>query len=227
MVKVCRICKETKNIDDFPLRKNAKDGHRNECKQCHNDARKRIYLENIEKEKETRKNYYLKNLDKIRIIKKEYYENNKEYFQEKRKKYYIEHQEEIKEHNKKYREEHQKEITAKRKEKRHNNEKYYFEIYLRNKINNYLYRYGKIKKRNNIQEILGCNYDEFKKYIESKFQDGMNWENRGKWHLDHIIPLATAKNYEDLVKLNHYSNFQPLWAIDNLKKGSSIEGGIL
>ena len=48
----------------------------------------------------------------------------------------------------------------------------------------------------------------------------MNWDNAGKWHLDHIIPISSAKNEEDIIKLNHYTNFQPLWAIDNLTKGN-------
>ena len=48
----------------------------------------------------------------------------------------------------------------------------------------------------------------------------MNWENTGKWHLYHTKPLKLAETEEDVIKLNHYTNFQPLWAEDNLKKGS-------
>ena len=46
----------------------------------------------------------------------------------------------------------------------------------------------------------------------------MSWSNHGKWHLDHIIPISSARTKEEAIKLNHYSNFQPLWAIDNLVK---------
>lgn len=77
-------------------------------------------------------------------------------------------------------------------------------------------------KRSKTYEYLGCTYEEFKIYLESKFTEGMNWENQGKWHLDHIYPVSLAKNEEEIIKLNHYSNFQPLWAIDNLKKGNKV-----
>jgi hypothetical protein len=59
---------------------------------------------------------------------------------------------------------------------------------------------------------------EFILHIESKLKNGMSLDNHGKWHLDHIIPLATAKTVEEIIKLNHYTNFQPLWAEENLSK---------
>jgi hypothetical protein len=71
-------------------------------------------------------------------------------------------------------------------------------------------------------DILGCSYDSFVKHIESLFLSGMNWNNRSEWHLDHIIPISSAKSFEDLVDLNHYKNFQPLWAKDNIRKGNKI-----
>ncbi len=56
-------------------------------------------------------------------------------------------------------------------------------------------------------------------FIESLFIDNMSWDNYGEWHLDHKIPVSWAKNEEELYKLNHYSNFQPMWAFDNQSKG--------
>ena len=50
----------------------------------------------------------------------------------------------------------------------------------------------------------------------------MSWENQGKWHIDHITPLSSAKTEEEVYRLCHYTNLQPLWAEDNLKKGSKI-----
>lgn len=69
---------------------------------------------------------------------------------------------------------------------------------------------------------LGCTAEELKIYLESKFQGGMSWENRTLWHIDHIIPLSSfnLNDKEEFKKACHYSNLQPLWAEDNLKKGN-------
>jgi hypothetical protein len=74
------------------------------------------------------------------------------------------------------------------------------------------------------EEILGCSFQDFKNHIESQFKDGMGWLNHGKWHLDHKVPLALAKNVDELIKLNHWTNFQPLWAGDNLNKRDVLLG---
>ena len=67
-------------------------------------------------------------------------------------------------------------------------------------------------------KLLGCSIDEFKKYSESLFKEGMNWENYGKyngsdnygWDIDHVIPISSALNEDDFLRLNHYTNLQPL-----------------
>jgi len=79
-----------------------------------------------------------------------------------------------------------------------------------------------VNKQGRTEEILQCSLEFFLQYIQSKFTEGMTLENHGEWHLDHIVPLATAKSAEDIVRLNHYTNFQPLWAKDNLSKGAKI-----
>lgn len=75
-----------------------------------------------------------------------------------------------------------------------------------------------------MNSIIGCEWNELKSYIEAKFSKDMTWENYGQfgWHLDHIIPLASAKTEDDLYKLNHYTNLQPLWWRDNLLKSDKI-----
>jgi len=58
--------------------------------------------------------------------------------------------------------------------------------------------------------------------LEKKFVGGMSWENYGKWHIDHIIPLSSANNEDEIYKLCYYTNLQPLWSEENLKKGKKI-----
>ena len=68
-----------------------------------------------------------------------------------------------------------------------------------------------LSKNKKTIDILGCDIQFFKNYIENMFVDNMSWENYGKvWDIDHIIPLSTAVTEEDVLKLNHYINLQPL-----------------
>ena len=77
-------------------------------------------------------------------------------------------------------------------------------------------------KNSKTSEMLGSEWLSVRINIENKFTKGMNWDNYGEWHVDHIMPLASAKNEQELMKLCHYTNLQPLWAVDNIKKGSKI-----
>lgn len=80
---------------------------------------------------------------------------------------------------------------------------------------------GFIKSKRTMK-LLGCDLKYFKSYIENLFKPGMTWNNHGRWgwHMDHIIPLDTAKTSTDMEKLCHYKNLQPLWWFDNLSKGN-------
>lgn len=69
---------------------------------------------------------------------------------------------------------------------------------------------------------LGCSIEHLRQWLEFQFQPGMTWDNYGKWHIDHIKPLASfdLTNRNQLKAACHYTNLQPLWAVDNLRKGS-------
>jgi hypothetical protein len=77
-------------------------------------------------------------------------------------------------------------------------------------------------KRSKMQHIIGCDWQHLMDYIQSLFAGGMNWDNRNMWHIDHIIPLSSAKSEEEIIRLNHFTNLQPLWAFDNRRKGNKI-----
>lgn len=112
-----------------------------------------------------------------------------------------------------------------RKERANNDPLYKLEEALRGR----LYAFFKSKKHHknsSSKELLGCDMLTAKKHIERQFLNGMDWSNHGfgdgKWHIDHIIPLASAKTEQDLRQLFHYTNIQPLWHLDNIRKSSKI-----
>ena len=83
-----------------------------------------------------------------------------------------------------------------------------------------------VQKRFRVQTkteiLLGCTIEQLREHLAKQFQEGMSFDNHGKWHIDHIVPLASAKTEQDVIKLSHYTNLQPLWAEDNLKKGTKF-----
>ena len=78
------------------------------------------------------------------------------------------------------------------------------------------------KKHGNTMELTGCSKDDLYSHLESKFTEGMNWDNYGKWHIDHIKPCVSfdLTDTEEQKKCFHWTNLQPLWAIDNMRKGA-------
>lgn len=74
------------------------------------------------------------------------------------------------------------------------------------------------------EEYLGCSIPEYRRYLESKFLDGMSWDNfgrgTGKWCIDHVRPIAffDITNQEELKQCFRWTNTQCLWNQDNLAK---------
>ncbi len=99
---------------------------------------------------------------------------------------------------------------------------YKLAYYLRNRVRAIIKK--GIKTGSAVRD-LGCSVEELKVYLEKQFQFGMSWDNYGKWHIDHIIPLSKfdLNNREDFLKACNYKNLQPLWAIDNLKKSNRLD----
>lgn len=93
---------------------------------------------------------------------------------------------------------------------------------MRNLIKNSFNREYTEKSKKTI-EIIGINFNEFKKYIENQFTSEMNWGNYGAyWEIDHIYPISLAKNEEDIIRLNHYTNLRPLYKADNRSKTNKL-----
>ena len=80
----------------------------------------------------------------------------------------------------------------------------------------------KQKKSKSTMVLVGCSLPDLKKHLEKQFQPGMTWLNYGLWHVDHIIPLSSAKSVEEMQNLCKVENLQPLWACDNKKKKDKV-----
>lgn len=180
--------------------------YRLDNKKMYSEYAKQYVLNNRVKIQEQKKIYRLNNKEEIIKKRKEYYLNNKD----KRYQYEINNKENIKQAKRKY------QIQRRKKDP-------LFKLIgnTRNLIANSIKKIGYLKT-SKTYDILGCTFEEFKSHLQNKFTDGMSLENHGEWHLDHIIPISTAKTKEEVIKLNHYTNFQPLWAEDNIKKGNKI-----
>jgi hypothetical protein len=120
--------------------------------------------------------------------------------------------------------------VRKRRNKKHN-EKYYTDILYKLKVNvrNRVKMYLK-SKNSNLKEtkgtfkLVGCSPQELREHLQKQFKEGMSWENyrHDIWHIDHIIPLSSAKTEEEVYELCNYTNLQPLWKEENYKKGKKI-----
>jgi hypothetical protein len=216
--KICSKCEIEKDVCEFGKLTSSKDGLRNTCKECRKnekDNNKEHYL-NKSKEwrlnnqsnvKEYNKKYSNENKEKLKILWKEYRKKNKPSMLVKRKEY-IDRNRDI--------------INLKTKERLTNDPLFRLIKYSRNRISQYL-KTKDISKSNTTFNIIGCPPEFLKEYIESQFTEGMSWGLMGKHiHIDHIIPLSSAKTEEEIYKLCHYTNLQPLWAEDNLKKSNKI-----
>jgi hypothetical protein len=177
-----------------------------------NKEKKKSYQKlNKEKIAENKKRYWQENKDKLSIQHTEYRKTSKskKYFKSEeykiKRKIYLSKPETIEKRN--------LHLRTKRK----TNPLFRLTCDTRSIIGKALRRGGYDKKSKTI-EILGCTFEEFKSYIESKLEYWMTWDNRGLyngtkkfgWDIDHITPLDVAKTEKDIILLNHYTNLQPL-----------------
>ena len=232
--KKCRLCNEEKEINQF--RKSGKY-IRNECKTCENKAtierKKKNKKHILEMEKKWRDNnpeklqkYREKYYDKIKKkeYNKKYYEENKEYYKKHHKDYFNKNKDKIKENYKKWKKnniEKVREYQRKDALKRKQDPLKKLELQLRNMINTSFKRKGQVKSKK-LELICGLNSKELVNYLLNTFKEnyGYEWNNTEKVHIDHIIPLKTAKTIEDVYRLCYYSNLQLLKPKDNFEKGA-------
>lgn len=208
--KICKVCQEEfpATNEYFHKAKRGLFGLRQECIIC----RKKSYQAD-------KKDHQIKN--------RKYYERNKEQILKDAKQYRKENKNTILERQKLWRENNKSKILNINKEyvknRRKTDPNFKVLLNMRSRIGNALKRN---KKTGHTIDLLGCSINEIKLYLESKFLDGMSWNNYGRtgWHIDHIIPCSSfdLTDLKEQKQCFHYTNLQPLWAEDNLSKSDKV-----
>ena len=168
-------------------------------------------------------NYYVENSDKKKQYAAEQRKNNKEVFAKRDRAYAQKNKESIREYKRQYYQDNKKSINDKSIVFLKNNLNARLASNLRRRLVTAIKRGS---KAGSAVKDLGCTINEFKNYLEFKFQPGMTWENYGfgknKWNIDHIMPLVSfdLSDRKQFLKSCHYTNMQPLWMLDNFKKGA-------
>lgn len=205
-MKRCNKCLQVRGAEWFYKDKNAKYGRRSTCKTCEIQRRVSFAKKNTKLTKASKKRYAAKHRDKLKQANELRKLLNPRYFADKAKEY----------------RERNKDIVLSRrrqrdKERRKNDPLYKLRRATSNRITSVILKRG-YKKNSRTELILGCDWATFKLHIESLFQPNMNWDNYGEWQVDHIKPCLVAKNETELLKLQHYSNLQPIWKQSHFKK---------
>lgn len=247
-MKICCSCKKEKPLSDFNARSRSSDGLESRCRECkraynqeyyqanREKARaysREYYYENREKALASRREYVRKNKEEIREKNKKIYQENREKIIERRKKYCQKNKEKVREQKKKYYQKHKEKLlslqkenkdksNAARRKRRKENEICALADRSRSRIRQAFKGQG-WTKRGRSAELLGCSWDELKQHIERQFLPGMTWANRSEWHIDHVVPLASASTPEEVEALCHHTNLRPIWAEDNQSKRAKRE----
>ena len=211
-MKICKSCHINKFFANFSKDKSRSDGYCRICKKCAKEYKARYYLNNIEELRDQHREYG--KTHRAEQLKRNY----------KYKKIHLD----------KYR----LSDNKRKKQDRIKNPDKYKRWHL-----NYLNKHPDAKMASRLRQRLcvaiknghkagsavndlGCSIKQFKQYLSKQFQDGMTWKNYGEWQIDHILPLShfNLGTRAQFLKACHYTNLQPLWKIDNLRKGNRIQG---
>lgn len=209
--KQCRMCGITKFFCEFVADKRTKDGVGARCKDCHTAAGRAWRINNPGKQRECEEAYRADNREIIKVRSKEYFSANKDAHADRVRSYRSRNPDKVAQFN------------ATSHANRSSSPKYRVESAIRTAVNRTI-RFGAKEART--FELLGYSSGDLMAHLERQFSDGMSWDNYGEWHIDHKTPL-TAHEYEtaedaDFKRAWALSNLQPLWALDNIKKGGRI-----
>jgi hypothetical protein len=176
------------------------------------------YQEEHKKEAKARsRKSYLLNKEKVLTRTKQYYKDNKNLHNQWTKDYYQENKIEIQKQHSEYYQNNKEKVKNRRNQRLRNDSA----LRIRKNLSTRLYHALKDNlKTTSILNLIGCSLEELKNFLESQFQEGMNWSNYGEWHIDHRIPCCRfdLRKVDEQKKCFNYKNLQPLWAKDNFSK---------
>lgn len=226
MIKQCTKCKKEYPLNEhfFNINKDYKDGFSYYCKKCQQEINRKYYKEHRERLNEQNKQYQQDHKEEITEQRRNHYQETINLQRERAKKYYYQHREERNKYSRNYQQTNKDRLRI-----------YYLDRHYQRLNNNVHYRllhnlranitsaFDKRYKSGKAIDLVGCSIDFLKKHLESQFKENMTWENYGKggWHIDHRKPCCTFDLTDPIEqrKCFHWSNLQPLWEEENLKKG--------
>lgn len=210
-MKICQSCKKPKSPSNYHKDQSKSDGLCGRCKLCVKEYRAAYYKDNADKLKADSLRWHYANKDTASEKHRQYYIENADKLREAKKSYYWRDPQSAKDYNREY---------AKARAKK--DPLFRMKLRCRSRVYSAFKRFDTTKASGSF-ELIGCSPRQLANHLSSMFTKGMTLDNYGDWHIDHITPLASAETIEEVEKLCHYSNLQPLWASDNLRKGSKIE----
>ena len=223
MKKTCSKCNEEKFLNEFYKDKRGKDGRRADCGECNKQSVKVRNAKNPEKSRERTKKWCLENPEKVKLYRKENLPRLRKMAKERYAKD-AEYRKKRIEDSRSYRSDPNNRRALQKtmkmaRERNRQNPQWRIKMNLRRRMNTVLKKWT---KASSTTKLVGCSWEELRSHIESKFVDGMSWDNYGRfgWHLDHIEPCSKFdfSKIEDQKKCFHYTNLQPLWWKDNIAK---------
>lgn len=230
--RVCEKCGLKKVLKEAfrksYLSKSGIQNYRRKCKLCYAKERKEKNRD-PEVKKKIKQKYDIwaaKNKERIAKLKSEYHKKNKEQINKKHKEWINKNKDRVSKTSQVWKEKNKEKWLSYRadyeRNRRKNDPLFALIGNIRGGINKAFKNHGYTKKSKTSQ-ILGANFEVVKIHIESQFIDGMSWDNRDEWEIDHIVPLASANNEDELYALAHYKNLQPLWDDLNLAKSDKFD----
>ena len=234
LVVITRSEAKAKGLTRYFTGKPCKRGHLSErrvsslcCLECDADRSRRYYKENrediltkkrvyrsenYEKERKREAEYSKRNRDARRAYSRMYGEENKEYFTAYNREYYRTNKRKILDANNSY-----------ARMRRKHDPGFRMMESMRKMLSRVMERQNTATPRRT-EIIIGYTRNELVAHLESQFQEGMSWNNYGKWHIDHIIPIDhfIKSGERNPAVINALENLQPLWAQDNLSKGNRL-----